>query len=455
MKKIYLASLLVLALGAGLTQAQTLTFLDSIQFPAVNNQFGAVGTSDCWGWTDGNGVDYAIVGNSDHVAFVRASDGAVLDQIPAPANQDAYYHRDMVTHGNYAYCVAEMRGVNEGLMIFDLSPLPDSVRFVGSWTNNGSLIRSHNLDIDAGTSHLYIEADESQGNFGVEIVDISNPEMPVHAGFMNIPNTHDIHARNDTLWVAEGWTPNYSVWDVSNKTSPSLIASVGMPTFGYCHNIWPSDDGKYFITTEETSFKTVKIWELVGPGNIVPRGNYLGANDLAHNVQVMGDYVFISHYTAGVTVIDWTDKDNPVEVAAYDTYPQNDIDDFFGCWGAFPYTANGYVYASNFEGTLFILSWDPSGVAIEEGHITEEDPAWPNPFRSVTNIPFTLDAATDVFVGVYDMQGTLVTTLQSGELAAGRYVLPWRPDASIASGMYFVKLEAGAASGTRKVQLLR
>ena len=454
MKKFYLTLLLAGFFFGSSLQAQSLTLLDTVQFPAVTNQFGAVGTSDCWGWTDGNGVDYAIVGNSDHVAFVRASDGVVLDQVPAPELQDAYYHRDMVTHGNYAYCVAEMSGVNEGLMIFDLSTLPDSVRYVGSWTNNGSLIRSHNLDIDAGTSHLYIEADESQGNFGIEIVDITNPEAPTSAGFMNIPNTHDMHARNDTVWVAEGWTPNFSVWDVSNKAAPSLIASVGMPTFGYCHNIWPSDDGKYFITTEETSFKTVKIWELVGPGNIIPRGNYLGANDLAHNVHVMGQYVFISHYTAGVTVIDWSDKDNPMEVAAYDTYPQNDVDDFFGCWGAFPYTANGYVYASNFEGTLFILNWDPS-VGIEEPSVAKDEPAFPNPFSEVTNIPFELDAATNVRVAVYDMRGALVAELMAGELAAGKYVLPWRPAATVPAGMYFVKLDAGQASGTRKVELLR
>ncbi|MEM0995799.1 MAG: choice-of-anchor B family protein [Bacteroidota bacterium] len=442
-------------IAAPLTFAQTLTLLDTVQFSFVTNQLGDVGSSDCWGWIGPDGTDYAIIGNYDNVAFVRASDGAVLDVEVAADQQDGYYHRDMVTYRNYCYVVAEMTGTREGLMVFDLSPLPDSVRFVGTYTAMGNLVRSHNLDVDTATGYLYLESDEFQGPSGVEIIDISDPENPNLVNFISVPATHDIHARNDTLWVAEGSARAFSVYDVSDKQNPVLLGRVASPSFGYCHNIWPSDDGKFFVTTEETPNRTVKIWDATDMSNIVQRGTYLGANNLAHNVHIQGNLIFISHYTAGVTVVDFSDPDQPVEIAAYDTYPQNNFGNFFGCWGTFPYTNNNYVYASNFEGTLFILEWDATAINVDEAAPRGPGLTYPNPFTEVTNIPFGLDATTPVNISVYDLQGQHVATLMDRELDAGSYVLPWRPRMELSGGLYIIRLDAGSASGVRKVELLR
>lgn len=451
-------SLLLILLGiffCGNAFGQVLTLLDTVQFPFITNGLGDVGSSDCWGWVDSNGVDYAILGNSDNIAFVRASDGAVLDQEPAADQADGYFHRDMVTFGNYCYVVAEMRGTREGLMVFDLSYLPDSVHFVRSITIPGNFIRSHNLDIDTATGHLYVESDEFLSSSGIEIFSLADPENPVNVGFISINGTHDIHARNDTLWVAEGTGKAFSVYNVTDKSNPILMGRVADNTFGYCHQVWPTDDGKFFISTEETPNKTVKVWDATDMNNITLRGTYLGTNNLAHNAHVMGDLVFISHYTAGVTVIDISDKDAPVEIAAYDTYPQSNNSNFFGCWGAFPYTNNNYVYATNFEGTLFILEWDPTAVGLEQSSPRGPGLAYPNPFTEVTNLPFELDGVTQVHAAVYDLQGREVAELMDAELSAGKYVLPWRPESDLASGTYFLRLDAGNASGVTKLELLR
>ncbi|HHG84030.1 MAG TPA: choice-of-anchor B family protein [Bacteroidetes bacterium] len=439
---------------ATILPAQSLTLVDTVQFPFVTNGLGDVGTSDCWGWTDGNGTDYAMIGNSDHIAFVRASDGAVLDTIQLSSNGDGYYHRDMETYQHYCYVVQEMSGKREGLVVIDLQYLPDSVHFVTSYDANQTMIRSHNLDIDSAKGFLYLESDESISSSGVEIINITDPENPAKVGFVSIPAVHDIHARNDTLWAAEGSVSAFSVHDVSDKSNPQLIGRVTSASFGYCHQIWPSDDGKFFITTEETSNKTVKIWDATDMNNIVMRGQYLGTNKLAHNAHVKGNYVFLSHYTSGVTVIDISDPDVPVEVASYDTYPQNDVSNFFGCWGTFPFTKNNYVYASNFAGKLFILNWDAT-VGLESSMPRGPGLAWPNPFQNTTNIPFELDAVTLVKAEVYDLEGRLIAQLMDKKLNAGTYVLPWQPQADIPAGTYLVKLEAGTASGTKSVQLLR
>ena len=57
---------------------------------------------------------------------------------PDLQNNDYYFHRDMKTYKHYAYEVSEMNGENEGLMIMDLQYLPDSVKFVKSYTYSGN-----------------------------------------------------------------------------------------------------------------------------------------------------------------------------------------------------------------------------------------------------------------------------------------------------------------------------
>lgn len=433
----------------GFALGQNLALLDSLNFPV--DSMALTGTSDCWPYVDGNDVDYAIVGNVDHVAFVRASDGMVVDTLGAPVNFGGYYHRDMVTHGNYCYIVSEKVGYNEGMMIVDLSPLPDSVRLVGTWTINPSLRTYHNIDIDPGTGHLYLEGNSP---VGVHIVSIANPEQPVEVGTLQLQDVHDMYARNDTLWVAEGFLGQYSIWDVSNKQSPQLIAQAGGPGFGLAHNIWPSDDGRYFVTTEETANKTVKIWELSGAGQVTLRGEYLGASNLAHNAQVSGRYIFLSHYAAGITVVDMSIPDTPVEVARYDTYPAHDSAQFVGCWGATFPSANGKVYASSIEGKLHIFDWTPGPLAVDDP-TKGQALAWPNPFSEVTNIPLDVPGASNVLVTVHDLQGRRIATLMDRELAAGRYVLPWRPQADVAAGTYILQVRTGDDLTTGKVVLRR
>lgn len=448
--------LVCLSLLLGLAcHAQALRLRHEIQFPFVTNSQGDVGGSDCWGWTDSAGVDYAIYGVHDHIAIVRADDGVLIDTVQVSNLFDSYYHRDFKTKGHYLYAVCEMGGKREGLVVVDLQYLPDSVHFVTSYNASGTLVRSHNLDRDEGRPFLYLEADESLGQNGVEIIDISDPENPVKVGFIPVPNTHDMNARNDTVWVAEGFTKAFSVYDCTDKGNPQLLGRVASNTLGYCHNIWPSDDGKFFATAEETVGKTIKIWDATDMDSIVMRGQYISSNGLAHNVHVMGDLLVVSHYTSGVTVVDWTDPDNPVEIARYDTYLQNDVGDFFGAWGAYPFTGAGYIYGSNLDGRLFILDWDRFAVGADVQQPRVAGHAWPNPFISTTNVPLELAAAADVEVRAYDLGGRLVGEVFSGNLAAGRYTLPWHPGATLADGCYLLHIQIGDELRTERVVLDR
>jgi hypothetical protein len=83
----------------------------------------------------------------------------------------------------------------------------------------------------------------------------------------------------------------------------------------------------------------------------------------------------------------------------------------------------------------------------------------PNPAAPQTVIRFDLPAAARVKLLVYDLTGRSVTSLANGPLSAGRHDVAWpgrdargRP---VASGIYVVRLEAGAEAITRRLVVLK
>tara|TARA_B100001105_G_C22346306_1_gene423637 strand:- start:219 stop:1253 length:1035 start_codon:yes stop_codon:yes gene_type:complete len=344
-----------------------------------------------------------------------------------------------------------MYGTNEGLMILDLQYLPDSVRFVGSYDISPD-IRSHNLSIDVATGFAYIE--ESNGWL---ILDLADPENPIDVGIISAPG-HDIMVRNDTAYVAEGWGSIFSIWDVTSKAHPQELVSIASPSNGYLHNIWPTEDGNYVLTTEETDNRTVKIWDISDLNNVNLVAEYLAPNDLAHNVHVEGDYAFISHYTSGVAVLDIHDPTNPVEVAVYDTYVPNDDPQFAGCWGVYPHTSNGMVFTSNIEGYLNIFQFHDIETDVnEETALTGEfvlNQNYPNPFNPITTLRYKIPEKQTVSLSIFDLSGRLVETIFDDQLEPGTFKILWNASAH-SSGVYFAILENGKNRIVQKLILLK
>ncbi|MBM3320773.1 MAG: T9SS type A sorting domain-containing protein [Candidatus Eisenbacteria bacterium] len=83
----------------------------------------------------------------------------------------------------------------------------------------------------------------------------------------------------------------------------------------------------------------------------------------------------------------------------------------------------------------------------------------PNPVSARGAIRFSLPAAADVDLKVYDLSGRVVKTILSGRSEAGRHSVEWdgtnergRP---VASGIYFLHLRSGDREAARKITLLR
>ena len=324
---------------------------------AGNGQPMLVGGSDVWAYTAPDGREYAMMGDLGGIAIVAVPEMEVVAHVPGPTEDAFFYWRDIKTYGSFAYVTTEAYGQSEGLQIIDLRGLPHSAKDVGAVRGEGDrLVSSHNLSIDTVTGHAYVlNSDGTQ----IVALDLANPLMPKEVGHVDIPDSHDVYARGDTLWVAEGRSPKITMWDMSDKANPALIGETVFPDPGYVHNVWATDDGTHIMTTEETANKSVKVWDISDPQNPELVSTWMGASNLAHNVHIEGDYAFVSHYASGVSIVDISDLSNPIEVARYDTHPDNDDAAFYGNWGVSLPTASGHIFASDLEGTLTVLKWDP------------------------------------------------------------------------------------------------
>jgi hypothetical protein len=101
-----------------------------------------------------------------------------------------------------------------------------------------------------------------------------------------------------------------------------------------------------------------------------------------------------------------------------------------------------------------------TGVADEPvGSVFSLRPGRPNPFADDTRMQLTLPSAERVVARVYNPAGRLVKTLVDAPLPAGEHFLPWNgtneTGERVASGVYFVRLEAGANRARQKVVLLK
>ncbi|UCG51651.1 MAG: S8 family serine peptidase, partial [Candidatus Latescibacterota bacterium] len=92
-------------------------------------------------------------------------------------------------------------------------------------------------------------------------------------------------------------------------------------------------------------------------------------------------------------------------------------------------------------------------------NVTALLPSYPNPFNPSTTIPFNLVTEERVTLRIYGAQGELVRTLRDEVFPAGLHRAVWdgrdTSGASVATGVYFVRLRAGAFQTTQKIVLIK
>jgi hypothetical protein len=120
--------------------------------------------------------------------------------------------------------------------------------------------------------------------------------------------------------------------------------------------------------------------------------------------------------------------------------------------------AGYYVVVDNGCGTETVI--DPP-LEFELSHTLQFalEGSYPNPTRGAATVSFSLDETGPVQLAVYDVMGRKVATLVDQDLPPGTHEVVWqgrgRSGQALASGVYFVRLEAGERTATRRLTIVR
>lgn len=395
------------------------------------NSLHSTGLNDIWGYVDGTGVEYALVGASDGTSVVSLQDPAnPVEVFWKPGINSTW--RDIKTWNNHAYITTE---AEEGLLILDLSSLPnasniDTTHWFGVTPNN--YLSAHNLFID-DNGYCYLFG-SNIANGGVRILDLnSDPMNPTEVGSFENWYVHDGVVRNDTMFLGHINDGFLSMVDVTDKANPVYLGSTNTPS-NFTHNVWFSDDGTKAFTTDEVSNAYVAAYDVSDPSNIIELDKIQsspGAGTIPHNTHFINDYIVTSYYADGVTVHDVSNPSNMVEVGNFDTSPATG-NTFDGCWGTYPWLPSGLILASDRQMGLFVLDINYTRACYLEGIVRDQNTLAPIPNASAAIIGHNQTESTD-----------LAGNYETGIATAGAYDIAFYKAGYFPDTLFGVNLSTG------------
>ena len=354
----------------------------------TREQMGASGiVNDVWGWTDpATGNEWALVGHSSGTAFISLADPerpVYVGVLPMTSGATASNWRDIKVYRNHAFIVADNAGAH-GMQVFDLTQLrnlqdpPDTFSATALYTGIGS---AHNIVINEATGFAYSVGgggSDSCGS-GLHIIDIRTPSAPAYAGCFNDPSTgllgpgytHDAMCvvyngpdtdhRGKEVCFGSNET-RLSIADVSDKSNPVALASASYPDVAYSHQGWLDEAHKYFYMNDEfdeidglPNTRTL-VWDVKDLDDPVVATQFLHSTTATdHNLYVVGGLMYQSNYNAGLRILSIASRENPVEVAYFDTEPGVSGSGTDGSWSNFPFFGSGVIPVTSMEGGVFFV----------------------------------------------------------------------------------------------------
>jgi len=409
---------------------------------------------DIWGYTDQiTGKEYALLcARGEGLSIIDISDQPVEVGF-VPSMQVGSDAKDVKVFDHYAVLIKE----TEPAQIIDLSDPenPDVVSTIhfGLSIEDGG---AHNCYING--QYLYVIGHDAGG---LEIYDLTNPELPQWAGDYITYYYHDIYVKDGIAYAAAIYGDGVDILDVSSPSNVQLLANFNYEGSG-AHNCWTTEDGNYIIVGDEIGDGNwIRIFDIQDLDNISMVSEYIVDPESAvHNAYVDGNFLYVAHYTEGVRIVDLSSPANPVEIAFYDTYLPNEYG-YKGCWSVFPYFESGKIIASDMQSGLYILEHQQS-VNIERPNVPvgfNLKQNYPNPFNPTTRISYTIGLASFVNLTVFDVSGNFVKTLVNSHKPIGIYNLHWdgknELDKQMPSGNYFIRIKTEGFTQSLKMILLK
>lgn len=337
--------------------------------------------NDIWGYVDGSGTEYAIMGSLTSTWIWSLEDPANPIE-RARIVGDSSIWRDIKSWQDHLYVTTDTG--DDGLLVIDMSLAPDSIRFQYitpevEANQLDTLAECHNLYIDEN-GFCYLSGCRIPGANKAIILDLNQdkwtpPIVGIHGGNGN-EYSHDLYVKNNMMYASEINVGELAIYDVTRKDSIVKLGSTET-SFAFTHNAWTSEDQNYVFTTDERANAYVDAYDISDPTNIIKLDRYRpleteGRGVIPHNTHYYDGYLVTSYYTDGVVIIDANDPSNLIKVGSYDTFLSGH-GGFRGCWGAYPYLPSGLILASDRNSGLYVLDVDYERAALLEGFVSDEE----------------------------------------------------------------------------------
>lgn len=343
----------------------------------ASNTTGGVYYNDLWGYVDGNGSEYAVLGTPQRIYFIDVTDPTIPTEVAFFTPGSTCVWRDFKTYDKYVYAVSEFG--TEGLLVYDMSGLDSggSITLETQLNGGAHFAQAHNLYIDEANARLYVAGAALGGSdYDIIIYSLANPAAPTllttTVAQTNLPGdyVHDIFVKNNIAFASHEGRGVY-IYDYTDPTNPIFKDSYAAG--GYNHSSWITEDDQFLIFAEEvgkgrplvvldvsdlsnisvvTTFKEPLLEPINGSTDITP-----------HNPFVRGDKVIISNYEDGTTIYDLSPlyaavPQAPELEAYYDTYNNSSYNGTEGNWGTYPFFPSGNIISSDVNTGLYIFQAD-------------------------------------------------------------------------------------------------
>ena len=311
--------------------------------------------NDIWGWTDPQtGIEYALVGRSDGLAFVSLADPespVFVGGLPMTPGAYASSWRDVKVYADHAFIVADGAG-QHGMQVFDLRRLREASEAPVTYSSTAvyhGIASAHNIVINEASGFAYAVGSQGGGETcggGLYMIDIQDPVNPSFAGcfadsstgFARTGYTHDaqciMYAGPDADYqgreICLGANESaLSIADVTDKATPRAISTAAYPGVGYVHQGWLSEDHCYFLINDESdemagfaSRTRTLVWDIEDLDDPVLLTEHLGVmTSTDHNLYIHGHLMYQSNYASGLRILDVSDPANPMEVGFFNYTP--------------------------------------------------------------------------------------------------------------------------------------
>lgn len=467
MKSLLAISLIACCLSVNAQQsydAQNISLLTNWDDSTVAAEpFYGIRYNGIWGWDDGVGNEYALIGatNGVHIVNVTNPTAPVLADF-VPGRRSGCIWREIKTYDHYAYFISDDASPNS-FQIVDLQYLPDSVSVV--YDGTGIFERAHTLFVDGDKLYCgIVKGGLFPNQTAMAVFSLVNPVAPVLLRSLNTDfpsllqnnQVHDMFVRNDTVYASCAYDGLFIFkYNTTSNTFTLEGSKTLYPQQGYNHSSALTDDGSTLVFMDEVpNGLAVKVMDVTDFSNLTIQSTFQSnIGPTPHNPFIVGTTCYIAYYQDGLQVYDVSNPLLPVRKGYFDTHFQTAMGGpypspaYQGAWGAYPYLPSGNVLVSDMQNGLYVL--DVSGLSTGLQGVSSDVniSVFPNPVASgqLLNLTVIDKMNAPVTVEIYDIRGSLVySNLHSGSKIS-------IPTAGVSAGIYSLVLKTELGRSIRKL----